>query len=114
MGTFLAILLVVILVVYLYNNGKEHTMVDPDVHSYYLAQTDTGEWVNFPTIFKLTGNNDIIISTPNERILVLNVIEIEPNTYTGTLASLGVFTTVFMSDEKAYFHIMGNTMKNYK
>ncbi|NQW37469.1 MAG: hypothetical protein HQ471_10730 [Flavobacteriales bacterium] len=89
-------------------------MVDPDVHRYNFAQTDTGEWVHFPTLFKLTGNNDIVIHTPDEKIKVLDVVEIDPNTFTGTLDHLKLFTIVFMNNEKAYIQITGTLRKNYK
>ena len=98
----LIIILGVILVIYLYNNGKNHTMVDPDVHRYNFIQTDNGEWVDFPTVFKLTGNNDIIIHNPTEKIVVLDVVEIEPNKFTGTLNHFKIFTTVYSSINSKY------------
>jgi len=114
MSTFIIIILFVVLAVFLYNNGKNHTMVDPDVHRYNFVQTDNEEWVDFPTVFKLTGNNDIIIHNPTEKILILDVVEIEPNKFTGTLDHFKIFTTVYMGDEEAYLHIRGSSIKNYK
>lgn len=111
---WIIIILGVVLAIFLYNNGKNHTMVDQDIHKYNFAQTDAGDWVNFPTVFKLTGDNNIIIQTPDERIVILDVIEIEPNMFTGTLDHFKVFTSVYMSNEKAFLHIMGSSIVKYK
>lgn len=114
MSTFFIILLFVALAIFLFKNGKNHTMVDPDVHRYNFAQTDDGDWVNFPTVFKLTANRNIIINTPNENIVILDVVEIEPNKFTGTLEHLRKFTTVYIGNELATLHIIGSSIKKYK